>query len=197
MATFSDLEPYIAGDVAGCPPVVIRQTIITTAIDFCKRSKVLQKQLSAGVTSVGTSLYTIVAPDGFQVFSVEEASVNGGNLAPGQAVGIGMPSRFTTEDQGVLKLTPVPTVPNLPVSALCVLVPLITATSVPDLLMNWQEGFCGGVKYRIMAQPGKPWSSADLAVYNEKLYENAILEAYAYRLHGGVKNSIFMQIQRL
>jgi len=197
MATFSDLEPYIAGDVAGCPPVVIRQTIITTAIDFCKRSKVLQKQLSAGVTAVDTAFYTIVPPDGFQVFSVESASVNGAQLRPGEVVGSGMPGYFTTEDQGVLKLSPVPVVANLPVQALCVLVPLITATSVPDLLMNWQEGFCGGVKYRLMAQPGKPWSSSDLAVYNEKLYENAILEAYAYRLHGGVKNSVIMQLQRL
>ena len=69
--------------------------------------------------------------------------------------------------------------------------PLITATSLPDLIMQrYQDAIEAGTKYRCMLMPKMPWSDTGLAAYWRAEFEKKIDEACIQKLHEGVSGSI-------
>lgn len=173
MATTKDFEPYILPDVTGCPQPVVRQALMLAVTDFCRRSKAWQADCSAGTTSDGVSLYTIVPPTGAAVYCIESASLGGRAMSE---------SAYTSEARGTIKL--LHNSNGQAISVRATLEPLPTATTLPDLLLEYVEGIASGAKYRLMIQPGKPWSSPELAVFHKKLFDDAIGAAFAQQAHG-------------
>lgn len=173
MATTKDFEPYILPDVTGCPLPVVRQALMLAISEFCRKGKAWQADCSAGTTSDGVSLYTIVPPAGAAVCCIESASLGGRELCT---------DAYTSEARGTIKLIYPSNGQAIAVKA--TLEPLITAVTLPDLLLEYIEGLASGAKYRLMIQPGKPWSSPDLAVFHKRMFDEAIGAAFAQQAHG-------------
>lgn len=168
MAQFKDFDSYVALDVQGCPASVMRQAIALAVLDFCRRSRVWRAECSAGATQTGVGVYTIVAPEGGAVSAVEWVTVGGNRIA----------ELCYTQDAGALSLAAA-FAPGRAIVAKSILVPLQTASKIPDALLDYAEGIASGAKFRLMMQPGKPWSSPDLAAAHRTLFENAIGDAFA------------------
>lgn len=179
MASIRDFEPFVALDVSGCPLPVVRQALQLALVDFCRRSRVWRATCDAGAVQDGTSLYTIVAPTGAAVSALDSVLVDGRAIPKGtyslEGGAVQLPGRQRAGAE---------------VEAVAILEPLITATTVPDLLLEYTEGIASGAKYRLMLQPGKAWSSPDLAIYHRRAFDDAVGAAFARSETGGVISTI-------
>ena len=173
MATTKDFEPYILPDVTGCPLPVARQALMLSITEFCRKGKAWQAECSAGTTSEGVSLYTIVPPAGAAVHCIESATLGGRTMSQ---------DAYTSEACGTIKL--IYPSNGQAVSVRATLEPLPTATTLPELLLEYLEGIASAAKYRLMIQPGKPWSSPELAEFHKGLFDESIGAAFAQQAHG-------------
>jgi len=179
MATLKDFEPYVSLDVSGCPSAVIRQALMLAVEDFCRRSRAWRAECPAGNLQEGVSLYTIVPPTGAAVCSLEWLEVGGRKQAEGSFV----------LEAGAVRLANLGPA-GAAIVAKSILAPLKTAATVPDLLLEHTEGIASGAKFRLMLQPGKPWSSPELAAYHKRAFEDAIGDAFVRSETGGVIGSL-------
>ena len=70
-----------------------------------------------------------------------------------------------------------------------VLVPLLTATSLPQSIMDhYGMDICSGVKWHLMRQKGRPWSDPMVAMDYRQEYWNAVAAARV-RTGKGLKNT--------
>lgn len=179
MASIKDFEPFVALDVSGCPQPVIRQALQLALTDFCRSSRVWRATCEAGDVQDGVSLYTIVAPAGSAVSALDSVLCDGREIPKGTYSLEGGAVRLHGRQRT-----------GAGVEALAILEPLITATTVPDLLLEYVEGVASGAKFRLMLQPGKAWSSPELAVYHRREFDSAVAKAFARSETGGVVTTI-------
>jgi hypothetical protein len=57
--------------------------------------------------------------------------------------------------------------------------PALSATELPDSLIEYIEGLAHGVKARLFAMPNKPWTELNMVDYHQKKFNTAKAEAKA------------------
>lgn len=166
MATLSSFEPFVMPDVQGCPAAVVRNAITFALIDFCRRSRYWQEDCAAGSTADGKTAFAITLADGADIVSIVDVKVGGYPIV-----------RDGYSLSGSTLKTTYPLSPGYPVVVSAQLAPKASASSFPDSLLQYTEGIASGAKFRLMIQPGKAWSTPDLAAVHRSLFEQAIADA--------------------
>ncbi len=183
--------PYVSTAVEGAPDVLIEQQLRHTIADFCERSLVLKTEKTANLVA-GTSTYTITPDAGTQVVkiigvyvknqlvlptSIEDldASVTDWRNASGQVIGY----ILNSHEEIQLVKNPDSSMTD-GIRYRYAYRPDLAADDFHDMLYErWFEGLLAGVKGRLFALSGKPWSDPNQAGYYNSAFESAIGAAAA------------------
>ena len=179
-----DVNPY----APGCPSVVALAKLRESAQNFCRRSLILNVDISGTVLGADVDLNVLLANPDLTVVKVIEAYADGVELNavardylrsrnPGYASVQG-PARViyqTSEHQA--HLYPAPDVGQA-FRAVVAVAPTNTATTLPDdLIEAWKDAVVGGALMRICMTPGQPYTSQDMAAYGSALLSDGITRA--------------------
>lgn len=186
MKSLSLFRSRIAPRVDGCSDIIIDQSVLDSAIDFCNQSLVVKRMMFPVQTVAGRSEYDIepgvvsiqrVWVDAKEIQPLGEDALAGPyafiSSVPGQTPQSGSPRSFAQPYPGVISLYPIPdSVYTL--SARVALAPTRSATQVEDQLWDdWAEAITDGALARLYMYPGA-WSSAALSKYHSQLFLAAV-----------------------
>lgn len=206
MATFDSFLPYILPYAHGASDLAIYQALRDTAIDFCRRTLVVQRWEAMNVI-FNSPLYVPNVPNAdLVVHKVMDVFWNGRLLTPvgpedvnsdvvlqGADIGTntllrGSPVVWFQKYPGEasIYLHPVPTAAltnGLTIKS--AFIPTTTASTLDDLLFNEHvEAIAAGTLARLVAMPNEPFSAPALAPSYKAVYEAGVNEAKRYRAKG-------------
>ena len=190
MTNYADLLPYLIPELTGCSSNVITQRIKTTVLDFCTRSGAYWADLTAIDIVAEQSAYTLTAPASTKIDRVAGVVLNDVNLETTKYEVVDDASGWTLtlDDEPQAASTG-----GLEVTV--VVLPLITATSIPAYLMDrWNMKFCAGVKANLMLMKQKPWTDRELALQYMREYNAGIAEARNLTMKGMKNHSLRVTI---
>jgi hypothetical protein len=206
MATsFDSFLPYILPYAPGASDLAVYQALRDAAIDFTKRSQIVQRVSAHNVVAT-TQIYTPTAVSDMQVNRIIEVWWNGRLLAgvapedvesdtalQGAAIGTnalatGGPTHYFQKlptDQTV-SLYPVPDealTNGLTIRA--AFIPTLTAVALEDVLFNdYVEALAAGALMRLVLQPNEPYSNPPAAPAYKAVFEAGVNEAKRSRAKG-------------
>lgn len=175
-----DFLKYLLADVPTCPPVVASRALIAAAMDICEETSVWNDILAPIPLVDDTNVYTLTAPTGAQVCSVMAVFLPSGcmtgktmkqiaQLLPAWQSQRGTPVYFNQPaDISKLRVFPIPFNSNgLEITPQVAYKPTLASDELPDVLVNnSHELLLHGAKWRLMIEPEKAWSNAELATYH-------------------------------
>lgn len=200
------LFPYIMPDVPGAPDDLVKQAILLSAIEFCERSLFWNEVQDPIKIYSNVNEIDIEVPAAARVMLVR--NVYGGNyeltplslheiadrLPDWQTSKATQPVFYTAfNDLKQIRIYPIPIDPPeaFRLTIRVAFAPTMTSTTVPDALVTRHlEGLMSGAKYRLMLNPGRSWSNADLAAYHKGMFDNAWMTAKIEAEHGGVQGTL-------
>ncbi len=208
--------PYILPWVPGAPDTLVNQAIRSAAIDFCTRSDLVQRVITANVVA-DTQDYTITPPTDMNLARVLSVSWQGRVLAPtapsvvqqdivlrGAAVGTATPQRGDpywffqkTPTDGGFSLYPIPnTALTLGLTVKASFTPNNAATTLDQQLFeSWAEDIAAGAIAILMSMPSQQFSSAKAADYG-KAYNAAVTRAKRQAASGTLPSSLRVMPRR-
>lgn len=198
-------------ELPGCPEPLIRQALLRSADEFCRRTHAWSEVQEPIELRPGQRDYDLDAPSGALVSSILSAHVGGRTLAP---AGPGdpykaMPAWLTTagssptsynliHDRNALSVYPPPiegATGQLVVRA--AYAPTMSAGALPDFLgQQYLTAVTGGAKAILMALPAKSWTNVELVPLHRTHFENGVTAAIAEELHGRTVGSVSVQPRR-
>lgn len=148
-------------DVPGCPNPLIKDEVLSAAIEFCERTSIYTEKLTESVLA-GAETLTITLPANTALIGIDRLEINdtdyfdidhdGTTIDFGEAV----PSALTIYVYVSLK-------------------PLRTVTTLPDVLFNdWFQAIAAGAKAKLMIMPEKKWTNPNLAMVHADVFENKV-----------------------
>lgn len=191
MARLDDFRPYVVPLAPGLPEPVIDRAIVDAAIQFCRDTRVLQRELDPLRVRTGRGLYELEALDGLRPFAVVRATTDGGTpgrvlepLLPNARGPVSGPTTHFREVPGdALELVPPPT-HNLVVTVRAAVAPLPRATQLPDeLYHDWRESIGAGAAVRLLLVYGDPRQAATA----EQVYQRGVQQARARSTVGAMR----------
>lgn len=152
-------------EVPGCPNPLIKEEVLSAAIEFCQRTWAYTKDITESVSKDAETV-TITLPEGTGIVGVNSFTDENGD------------TEYEIDYSGnVVSLEkPVPYDSDLIINV--ALKPLPTVSSLPDFLFNdWYQTIAAGAKAKLMIIPGKEWSNPNLAVIHSNLFEDGVGDA--------------------
>lgn len=198
MAKHEALFPLILVELPGCPDLTIRTAINRAAIEFCRKSKAWIEPLDPVGLTPGQAEYEIDLPAGSALVVIEEARIGDRVLTPAIEAqihgswgrGDGDPTSYACRTNGLLLLDKRP-VERGAVSLTAALSPTLSATSLPDLLVDRHyEAICEGAKAILKRIPGQAWSDPAGAAAAYSLFADKTAEARIHVEHGFARGSM-------
>lgn len=204
--TLTDFAKYVRPEVPGCAEPILLDAILEACIDFCTRSELLSEIVTQALVA-GTKTYTltptnaalyparlrVVLKEGLPLTPTNAASYA---LLP-ERTGSGTPTTYFAPTRNQVTLAPVPNAAATLEFDL-VLRPTRTATSVPQVLFDeWVKTIANGAKAQLMAQVGRPWANAALAVYFQGLFDDAVATAAAQVAMGNTGAAMHVAVSPL
>ena len=185
-----DLYHFVLPDMPGCPDEELRKAFVLTAIDFARETQSWNEIADAVRLSDGEANYDIDYPSGAQAETVTEVWSGAYELHPitMSALPDHLPDWQTATairplyynapaDWGSIRVFPTPanqTALPSPVTITLrgVFLPKITATDLPNYMADrYLDCILHGVKSRLMLQPRKTWTDAQLSIVHATQYE--------------------------
>ncbi|WP_421221823.1 hypothetical protein [Aeromonas enteropelogenes] len=169
--------------VSGPLDSIIRQALIRTAIDFCKRSalihlerrfdEVLEGQTVSFAKACSINRQARQSAHGPQVTGAVIHRITAGEelLTAGEQYHVQSAEsiRFLISLQDICIVGAIE--------------PLPTATLIPAALVeDYAEAIADGAAAMLQCQPGKPWANPELAQLNQLRFNEAVREAFRFRL---------------
>lgn len=187
MALTTAWDNELLATLPGTTPDLIDQQVISVLRDFCRRSGAWiideQKDITASQADYDFTSPTTTPPDG-EVTMIHAVLVEGRwrNLADyTPALGTNITNFIYCPSPGTIRFKPVPTetITDGLVAAVAYMPPLApTSSTIDDLFVShWYEHILNGIKGRMMAMPGKPWSNIQLAAVHQRMYKSGISNA--------------------
>jgi hypothetical protein len=200
--TWNDFVSLVAVDVAGCPPLAIREALKEAFATFCEQSGFWAEDLEPISLSAEIADYDLSPPVGARVVTLLSATYRGTPIAAYSGADVEQDMRgwltsvggtpvayqlFLDDAAQMIRLYPTPAADED--EALVVrasLKPTADATSLPDWFYeDWRMVLASGALSNLCAVPSKTWSNAELAVYHGKLFRQGITKAMARLATGG------------
>ena len=179
MATLNDLIPEILLEADGCPNLLAARALRRAGRKFCKESGYWREELSLLSLADNTPSYDLTGAlpadseiDG--ILSVVRES-DGEALKDRSPLQLendysdwrnerGDPEVYTQFSPTALRIVPYPTTTTDSLRIFARLIPVLTATTLPDMVLNrYGEGIFAGAVAELLRVPNKPWSNATRA----------------------------------
>lgn len=215
MKTLETFLPEIMPDLPGCPSDMAIRALRNTIIEFCEKSLIHQVTLDPITAYENTTDYDLEPPTGYRVQKIMKMWYLGKEmdaLAPddiglpdayrtnitGYNASKGPPSGYTQKDTDTFSILPIPDQKySNAITMRVALVPLRTVTEVEDFLFElWSEVIGFGTKARLMLNPGKPYSNAESATYNQARFISGMNDARQRAVRGNVRSDLRVQLRK-
>jgi hypothetical protein len=208
----SQILPYVVPEVPGAPDALVARHIMLAANDFCLQSGVWD-EIQDPVTVIDKiHTYDVDAPKYSQVATIKNIWMPNRQLIPATMDQIQqfIPNWQTStgsepvyynaaQDWTTFRIFPIPENANKTKMTLRVsYAPDGFGSVLPKFLMDrWLDEITSGAKARLMAMPGKAWTNPNAAMYNQRLYEDGLLEAKILMAHDKVLGSVRVKPVRI
>lgn len=215
MKTLTSFLPEILPDVPGCPVDMATNALRNTIIEFCEKSLAYRQTLDPITAQTNITDYDLEPPKGYRVQKIMQMWYLGQEmeaLAPddiglpdpyrtgitGYNASKGPPAGYTQKDVDTFTILPTPDQKYTNAITMRVaLVPLRTVTEVEDFLFElWGEVIGFGTKARLMLTPGKPYSNAEAATYNQARFVSGLNDARQRAARGNVRSDLRVQLRK-
>lgn len=171
--------------VPSCPQPLAAQSLVDTAIDFCRETGVLRYDIGPLDVQFGVSDYLLDPSGDMRIVRVLSASYRGAQLAPTPAApadgAVGTPREISSPNSSQVRVYPAPDETQtsvLRVTATVTLSPAIT--EIPDVLYtDWLEAIVSGAAARISAIPDQPFTNPMVAAGAAMRYQQQLTRAQA------------------
>lgn len=201
----SDIVPFVAAEVPGCPEVLIKQSIVQTAIEFCTETMAWQ-EIQDPITIIdNVNEYDIDVPAGARIVTVKDIWASNRKLRPvtmeqlferipnWQDARGSEPTYYNASaDWKTIRIYPIPTESRgAKLTMRAAYAPILTATTLPDeIVTKHLDGLTGGAKSRLMLMPGRSWTNAQMAGVYRIQFNDQMLKAKIDILHDRVQGSV-------
>lgn len=162
---FMDMLPGILVDMPECPTATAEYAVKKAAIDFFRDTGAWRDDLVRLKMLDGLLRYPLSLPECTQLLMVEDLIKDDGKGFTGPNWTIRLPNTLIFQSQPEVNL-------NLTPSAL--LMPSQGASGIPCSLDRWIPELEHGAKAILFAQPKKPWSDPQLAIFHRDIFRSAI-----------------------
>lgn len=198
MKAWSEFYPDVLPELPGAPLPMVDHWLRNAAIEFCEESKALVLNLEP-VDAVAEQMeYLLPMPDDgggtpvvlYELVEIVSARFSGEKLTPivplelekkydDWEAEVGTPEHYTQADTFNILLIPAPTdAATDAIEVRAALKPTPSATGVSDWLFSqYRMALAAGVKAKMMALSGKPWSNPDMALFYSGVFADAISTA--------------------
>lgn len=154
MAELADFLSLVRGKLPGCPELLMEEAVRESAIDFCKRTKLLIDDVTI-TTKIGSRFYEMYPPEG-TAYTIESVRRDADDfLDPSSRhdfeleeldVDSGSPTDYYIEGDGRLVLGPIPDVIES-LMAKVTAYPDKNANQLPDVLYDeWRRVIAAGAR---------------------------------------------------
>ena len=192
-----EMIPLVRQRVSGPLDSIIRNAVVRAAIDFCKRSALVHFERQFDVVAAGQTVSFAKASSINRQArqDVREPQVTGsvihGIIAGGEPLTAG--SHYHVQSAESIRFL----VSLTDVVIVGAIEPLPTATLIPAALIEgYAEGLADGAAAILQMQPGKPWTSPELAQLNQARFNDAVREAYRFRVEQSPSARISNPVRR-
>lgn len=206
----ADFYQYVSPELPGCPDETLRRAIVQSVQVLCRKAHIWRELQDPVPLQDGVRDYQPDAPTGGRIVNVESIHCGPRPLTPlirselswrlpdWQTATGSSPSFYVGgNDWGSIDVYPMPVSPTESLTIRAEYEPLITATSLPDfLLQRYQEEISMGVKSRAMVMPGTPWSNVGLGEYWRARFDSATADAAIKMIHERNSGSITVKPRR-
>lgn len=207
MADISTWLPDISSRVPGANRTEINKAIITTIREFCTKSLLWKRKLTAIDIVAGTSEYIIAAPTNAAIVDIDRIEVSDLFVNPTsmdlldrvpetwRSEEASQPSEYMVDAEKVLTLRETPTQSITGgIIVWAALKPIPTTTTVPDFIYDdWYEAILNGAMAFLLRMPNKSWTSIEGAEYYSGMYRASLGDAKAKKVTGKARVSLRVQ----
>lgn len=209
MGNISSWLQGVSDRVPGAQKLDVDAAVRSVIREFCTKTLLWVKQLTAIDIIDGTASYTLTAATDQAIVTVERVEVNGLYVPPTSMDVLdreipswrdeesSQPSTFMVDAEKVLRLREIPT-ENI-TAGLVVWVavkPSPTTDTIPDFIFNdWYETILDGAVSYLLKMPNKVWSNIQGGEYYNDYYKADLSEAKNRKVTGKTKLSIRVQQQ--
>lgn len=203
MKALKEFFPRLQLYVPGCPAPLMRTAVRDAAIDFCRRTTLIQRDADSITLAAGEREFDVVSPlSRHNVYLLARVWFGQRELRPmapdhvgnplaytepidGKSSEVGEPVMFYMREPGVAVVWPTPQAAGT-ITARMVLVPQRTATSLPDeLLEEWAPTIAAGAASMLKAVPMQPFTDPAGIPGVLATYQAGVNEARTRALRGG------------
>ena len=185
MASLDSFMSRLMVWVPSCPQPLAAQSLLDTAIDFCRETGIMRASVGPLSVQYGNADYLPSLPHNTRILRVVSATYRGAPLTPTHEEvldgAIGTPRQISCPDSSTVRLYPAPDETETSVLRLSVvLVPKAGATLIPDPLYDeWLDAIVAGAAARICAIPDQPFTNPMVAAEATMRYRQQLTRAKA------------------
>lgn len=204
--TFDYFFPEVATEVMGCPQPLIIHALRSAAIDLCRRSLAWMYQVPDFTTTADLAEYAFTLPTGVDLVMPDRVFINGVPIdpvaldnsvdvgAPVADLGSGTVMRYAINESNKLVLLPAPANDTDVVVLRLAVCPTRAAADMDAVIADtYYVQIASGAIASLCAQPGKPWSNAEVSAYRKSVFEAGVAAAANRKLKGGTTKSLMMK----
>jgi hypothetical protein len=165
---FSLIEQLVSPDVPGCPRASISDMSALVVSEFCEVTQCYREEVK--LEADGQTLdFELISPQADAlVVGIFSARDDHTDFLPGD---------YAAHSSELLRFSKAP---KNDVTVMLVLKPTLNAKTAPaDIINRWADTIASGVRFRLMAMPGKPWSNPQLASYYRNEFDADTLKISA------------------
>ena len=151
-------------DVPGCPNALIKEEVLTAAIECCEKSGIYTTKLTESVSKDDESL-TITVPEKTGLVEINKIVVD-------------EVTTYEIDNDGTTIDFDGKAVCDYIMDVYVSLKPLRSATDLPDILYNdCYQTIAAGAKAKLMVMPEKPWTNPQLASVHAGIFDTGAKSA--------------------
>lgn len=203
--TLEAFLPHILVDVPECPEPVALNAIRSALIELCDTALVWRENLDPLALTPGEAVYDLDTPPQSRVATIIDVTSEQTRrimpvdrewlfrFDPLWAQRSGRVQWYLQPDPETVQFVRVPDEPQT-LFIHCAFAPSRAGTTVPSYLFEqYLETVRYGAWARLMAQPAKPWSNAQLAMVHGRMFAAAITDNQVEVTKGRVRSSTTVQ----
>lgn len=201
----SDLTHFLSNELPGCPDVLIKQSLVQSAIEFCTETLAWQEIQDPIIIIDKQNLLDVEVPKDARIVTVRDIWASSRKLRPvtmeqlferipnWQTAQGSEPAYYNASaDWQSIRIYPIPFESNRAKLTMRVaFTPTLSATTLPDeICTKYLDGLLSGAKFRLMVMPGKTWSNAPSAAVYRTQFNEQMVKAKIDDMHDRVQGSL-------
>lgn len=203
--TPAQLLPYLLPETPGVPDALATQAIMRAANDFCVETGVWSEIQDPVALEDDVNEYDVDVPAGAQIVTIKSIWMINRELVPvtmerlqelipnwQEAKGSDPAYYNCPQDWSTVRIYPIPYGANgKTITIRALYAPSQFGANLPQFLVDrFLDEILAGAKARLMQMPGKAWTNADLAQYNQAFFTEGVTKAKVNIAHDKVAGSV-------